>query len=107
MSKEEALDAYSKDGKWNARVAQQAVRIYKARGGKYKKRSQETSLQKWTDEHWMYHPSDANKTGRYLPQKVWKQLTKQQVRKTNEAKRTSSKKRVPWESFVTAAFHKI
>lgn len=62
--------AVNKDGKpWNARKAQQAVKLYKDRGGKYSQRVKQgdTNLAKWTREDWGY-VSEGSK--RYLPKPV-------------------------------------
>ena len=100
-SKLNALSKYSEDGRWNARIAQHAVRIYKDNGGTYlTPKPKNNSLTKWTKENWMYHPSDTNKTGRYLPEKVWKQLTTEQIKETNKNKRNGKNKFVPWEPFI-------
>lgn len=105
-----ALQQYAKDGRWNARVAQQAVRIYKDMGGKYKKGKKDLSLERWTEEQWMHHPSNPEMDGRYLPKKVWDQLTENQIDYTNMRKREGTKKGmkyVPWEDFVIEAYNKM
>jgi len=107
-AKKLALAKYSKDKRWDARVAQQSVRLYKSMGGGYVgPKPKNNSLTRWTEEKWMHHPSDKKKTGRYLPEKVWKQLTPRQVRKTIETKRDGTKKYVNWEPFVGNAFRKM
>lgn len=106
-SKKDAIKKYSKDGKWDARIAQQAVRIYKKKGGGYKGRKKKSSLSKWTGEKWSYHPSDKNKSGRYLPKKIWSILSPSQVATTNRNKRQGKKKRVKWESFVKKAYNSL
>jgi len=107
-SKKTAMKLYSKDNKWDARVAQQAVRIYKSMGGGYvgqKKKS--NSLSVWTEEKWMYHPSDKDKAGRYLPEKVWSKLSPAQVKTTNANKMRGDSKYVDWEPFVGKAFNDV
>lgn len=103
-SKKEAVERYSDDGLWNARVAQQAVRIYKKNGGTYTGPKTMNDLSTWTDQKWTYHPFDADNSGRYLPVYVWKKLTPKQVRLTNKNKRRAKVKRVPYEDFVKNAF---
>lgn len=106
-AKSMAMKKYSKDGKWNARIAQQAVRIYKNElGGTYKGPKKKTSLSKWTAETWTYHPTDKKQTGRYLPKSAWSLLTPEQVRTTNRNKRNGKGKRVKYEPFVTKALKK-
>lgn len=111
--KKEAIRKYAKDGRWNARVAQQAVRMYKKRGGKYKtpkSKKRNSGLAIWSKEQWSYHSSDKNKTGRYLPKAIWKKLTSEQIKTTNRNKRKGSregKKYIPYESFVNKWFRQL
>lgn len=75
--KEEVTER-AKTGKWNARLAQQAAKLYKERGGRYATSppgasKDQTSLKKWTDEDWQY--VNKSKKGRYLPKKVIESLT--------------------------------
>lgn len=108
-AKRDAIKQYSSDGKWNARVAQQAVRIYKERGGRFGgKKKRVNSLGKWTKQDWTY--VNGNPQGRYLPRAVIAKLTPAQRAETNRNKiagRRKGLKRVPWEPFVRAAYNKI
>lgn len=69
--------------KWNARMAQQAVRRYKELGGTYKDaKSSKNSLKKWTNEKWDYLEG----TKRYLPEKVRKELSPKDIKKEKDKK---------------------
>jgi type II secretory pathway pseudopilin PulG len=51
---------------WSARLAQQAVRLYKEQGGSYVgKKDDNNSLVKWTSQNWDY--TGKEKQSRYLP----------------------------------------
>lgn len=86
-------------GKWNARLAQRAVKIYKQKGGTYdeKVKRERTSLHKWTKEDWGYiaKPGD-----RYLPKKVRDRLTPQEKLLENSKKRGKLGKRIGYSSSV-------
>lgn len=70
---------------WTARLAQQAVKIYKERGGKYiGKKDPDNSLSKWTKEDWDYNGEP--KHSRYLPKKVRDVLPISISRKENQLK---------------------
>ena len=91
------------DNKWSARLAQQAVKEYKKRGGKYEgeKQKKDNSLSKWTNENWGYVLGDKN--GRYLPLKVRKDLTPEQKKRTNKNKKIGTKKgikNVPYDKDI-------
>lgn len=77
-------------GKHSARAMQYAVYLYKQSGGRYKGSKPSpsaNSLARWTSEKWDY---TSGKGSRYLPQKVRKNLTASERRRTNAAKRRSS-----------------
>lgn len=89
-------------GKWSARKAQLAVKMYKDAGGKYiGNRKKNNSLTKWTNQNWRYNNSNR---GRYLPDKVWKQLTPAQ--KAAENRRKSNKSRAEWGPAVKKIYRK-
>jgi len=75
--------------KHSARKMQWATQYYKKHGGKYiGKKSNNNSLYKWGKQKW--RTSSGKKSGgklRYLPDKAWKNLTKDQIKRTNESKR--------------------
>lgn len=78
---------YGLAGKWNARKAQHAVRLYKDAGGGYKgKKRRDNSLARWTREDWGY-VSDGDRSSRYLPKRVRDSLTPAEKAATNRAKR--------------------
>jgi lipopolysaccharide export LptBFGC system permease protein LptF len=86
-------------GKWNARLAQRAVKIYKQKGGTYneKVKREKTSLHKWTREDWGY----INKPGdRYLPKKVRDSLTPQEKLLENSKKQGKLGKRIGYSGSV-------
>lgn len=84
-------------GTWDARIAQDAGRIYRDEGGGYcgpRSRSQR-SLTKWTKEDWRTDSGKpacrkVTKAGhcadRYLPAAAWKKLTPAQKRETQRKK---------------------
>jgi hypothetical protein len=85
-------------GTWDARIAQDAGRIYREMGGGYcgtKTRGQR-GLSKWTKEDWRTESGKAacrkvTKAGRcadrYLPAAAWKKLTPAERKATQAAKR--------------------
>lgn len=82
-------------GKWSARAAQYATKLYKGMGGKYVgKRAPGNRLMKWTREDWGY--VDGKRGNRYLPRKVRASLTSDQKRRTNAAKRRDTRRGVQW-----------
>ena len=99
-------EAMGNKTRWDARIAQRSVKLYKQKGGKYiGPKPKSNSMIKWTEEKWEYR--DKNKTGRYLPRAVWNELTLSQKRETNKNKRNGKKgKNVPWEPYVLKAFKK-
>lgn len=78
--------------KWNARLAQQAVKKYKELGGTYiNDNKNKTSLKKWTIEDWGYIEG----TERYLPKKVRDVLTTKQKKEASKGKKIGVKKKYP------------
>ncbi len=80
-------------GKFSARAMQHAVSCYKSKCGSRcyaggKRRSASNSLASWTREDWTTE-TGAKSEGkrRYLPREVWKRLSPEERRRTNEAKR--------------------
>lgn len=93
ISKKEALGS----GKWSARKAQLAVRIYKKKGGGYlTKKSKNNSLYKWTKQNWRTKSGKnsvlgPNATGeRYLPELF--RISKKEYMVSTREKRKSLKK---------------
>jgi len=88
-----------KPGQWSARKAQLLAQEYKKAGGGYSgpKTSKQKSLSKWTKEEWgtkSGKPSTQGKkaTGeRYLPKKAREALSKEEYKKTSDAKRKGTK----------------
>ncbi len=84
-----------KPGQWSARKAQLLAQEYKKSGGGYSgpKTAKQKSLSKWTKEEWgtkSGKPSTQGKkaTGeRYLPKKAREALSKEEYKKTSDAKR--------------------
>ena len=94
-------------GKWSARKAQLSVAEYKSRGGKYiGKKSTRNSLTKWSKEKWDYisPSSKKSKTGRYLPEKVRKSLTKKERSIENIRK---GSRRGKWVSYSPSVSRKM
>jgi hypothetical protein len=93
-------------GTWDARIAQDAGRIYRDEGGRYcgaGTRSQR-SLRKWTKEDWRTESGkpacrkvtkSGRCTDRYLPAAAWKKLTPAERRETQRAKSRGDGQFVP------------
>jgi hypothetical protein len=82
-------------GKWSARKAQLAVKMYKEAGGGYVgKKSASNALVKWTKEDWTTKSGKpSSKTGeRYLPRKAIEALTDKEYKRTTTAKRKATAK---------------
>lgn len=82
-------------GKWSARKAQLAVKMYKEAGGGYVgKKSGSNALVKWTKEDWTTKSGKpSSKTGeRYLPRKAIEALTDKEYKRTTTAKRKATAK---------------
>lgn len=86
-------------GKHSARAMQEAVRLYKERGGGYSgAKSSNNKLSKWTKEDWgtkSGKPSTVGKgaTGeRYLPKKAREALSPAEYAATTKAKREGTRK---------------
>lgn len=86
-----------RSGQWSARKAQIATARYKKAGGGYKgKKSSGNRLSKWSKQKWGYvskgdEKKPRAKRGRYLPEKVRKNMTSAQKAATNRKKRAASK----------------
>lgn len=96
-------------GKWSARKAQLAVKIYKSRGGKYVgKKSPKNSLTIWTQEDWGYidegGKKNGKKYGRYLPRSVRDQLTPKEKKLENTLKNTQYGKWISYSPSVAKKF---
>ena len=84
-----------KPGQWSARKAQLLVQEYKKSGGGYSgpKTSKQKSLSKWTKEEWGTKSGKPSTQGskptgeRYLPKKAREALSKEEYKKTSDAKR--------------------
>jgi hypothetical protein len=82
-------------GKWSARKAQMAVKMYKEAGGGYVgKKPASNSLVQWGKEDWMTKSGKpSSKTGeRYLPRKAIQALTDKEYKRTTTAKRKATAK---------------
>ncbi|MFZ4599648.1 MAG: hypothetical protein ACOYNN_13470 [Terrimicrobiaceae bacterium] len=88
-------------GKWSARKAQLAVKIYKDRGGGYEGMKPRDGLAKWTREDWNYAGQ------RYLPRAVRERLTRSDI--AAESRRKSGRKGeyVPYGEKVTGLMRKL
>ena len=86
-----------RSGQWSARKAQIATARYKKAGGGYKgKKSSGNRLSKWSKQKWGYVSKGDDKKprakrGRYLPEKVRKNMTPAQKAATNKRKRAATK----------------
>lgn len=94
----------SMGGKHSARAMQQAVRLYKERGGEYKgskPSASENSMAKWTKQEWQTRPGTPEKaerkdgsTSRYLPKEKWESLSKKEQVATDRKKLKSDEQYV-------------
>ena len=93
-------------GTWDARMAQDAGRRYRAAGGEYcgSRTKAQRGLKKWTREDWRTEsgrPACARVTkagtcaDRYLPAKAWRALTPAERRATQRAKARGKGQFVP------------
>jgi len=84
-------------GQWSARKAQIATARYKKAGGGYRgKKSSSNKLSKWSKQKWGYvskgdEKKPRAKRGRYLPEKVRKNMSPAEKAATNRRKRVASK----------------
>jgi len=91
-------DKGGKPGQWSARKAQMVAHEYEKQGGGYKQApdEQQKSLKQWGDEHWKTEDGEkADRPGgttRYLPEKAWESLSKEEKAATNRKKQEGSKK---------------
>jgi hypothetical protein len=86
-------------GKHSARAMQEAVRLYKERGGGYKgAKSSENRLSKWTKEDWGTKSGKPSTVGpkatgeRYLPKAARESLSPSEYAATTRAKREGTAK---------------
>lgn len=88
-----------KSGEWSARKSQLLMKEYERQGGGYKNAGKKTpeqkSLSQWTKEDWQTVDNTAaikdGETVRYLPKKVWEQLTDEEKYEVNKLKIIGSK----------------
>lgn len=108
-------DKGGKKGQWSARKSQLLVQEYKKKGGDYKKDkkdNQAKSLDEWTKQDWQTSSGKDRarkdgKTKRYLPKKVWDQLSNEEKEEAERKKEKASKKGnqyVAWTSAIKRAF---
>lgn len=82
-------------GKWNARLAQQAVQQYQRAGGGYVGGDRKkTSLHKWTVENWQY--AGEPRKSRYLPAMVIEDASPGLLRIENRRKGSKLGQHVPY-----------
>lgn len=92
-------------GKWSARKAQLAVKLYKKKGGTYRgSRSRSNSLTKWTKEDWDYIGKKEH--SRYLPKAVRSRLSSRGRRSESRKKGTRKGEWVPYGEEVVKLMHK-
>ena len=92
-------------GKWSARKAMIAVKMYKEQGGTYiGSKNKSNSLKKWADEKWDYVGKE--KHSRYLPEKVRSHLSSSGKRSESRKKTTRYGEWVPYGEEVTKLMHK-
>lgn len=92
-------------GKWSARKAQIAVKLYKEKGGTYRgSRSRSNSLTKWSKEDWNYIGKPGH--SRYLPKAVRSRLSSRSRRSESHKKGTKRGEWVPYGEEVVKLMHK-
>jgi hypothetical protein len=91
-------DKGGRPGQWSARKSQLLAQEYERQGGGYRGRKgkQAHSLEEWTAQNWQTREGKARarqgeETGRYLPEKAWKQLSEQEAEATDRRKRQASR----------------
>lgn len=108
-------DKGGKPGQWSARKSQLLVQEYEKQGGGYKKSHKDQSarsLEAWTEQDWQTidgkgEARENGKTKRYLPKKVWEQLSKKEKEEAERTKTRASKdgkQFVPWTPAIKQAF---
>ena len=77
-------DRGGKPGQWSARKAQLLVQEYERAGGGYKgeKDERQQHLEEWGEQEWEHRGGE-----RYLPKAAWDQLSPEERKATNKAKR--------------------
>mgnify|MGYP001123945639 CR=1 FL=1 len=106
-----------KKGKWSARKSQLLVQEYEKKGGGYKQdqnNKEASSLKEWTDQEWQTKEQEgkARKDGvmrRYLPKKVWDNLSEKDKKEAEKLKVEADKKgkhKVKWTPAIKKAFEK-
>lgn len=106
-----------KKGKWSARKSQLLVQEYEKKGGGYKQdenNKEASSLKEWTDQEWQTKEQEgrARKNGqmkRYLPKKVWDNLSEKDKKEAEKLKVEADKKgkhKVKWTPAIKKAFEK-
>ena len=97
-SKKEAIEKMG--GKWSARAAQLAGKIYLQKGGRYTgtKTQAQKDLTKWTNENWQTKSGlPSSITGeRYLPKSIIMKLSKKEYDATSKAKKEGMKKGIQY-----------
>jgi hypothetical protein len=99
-SKKEAINKLG--GKWSARVAQLAGRIYRDRGGRYTevKTKAQKELTKWTMQNWRTKSGmPSSLTGeRYLPAAAIEALSDKEYKLTSKLKKEGMAKGIQYVS---------
>lgn len=97
-----------KPGEWSARKSQMLVREYERRGGGYKGEKSEAarSLEEWTEQDWKTESGEPAKhggaTSRYLPKKVWDELTDGEKEQADRKKRAASRRGEQYVEYTPA-----
>lgn len=105
-------------GTWDARMAQEAGRLYRESGGGYcgPRTASQRSLKRWTGERWTTDSGRpacerVTKTGtcadRYLPAAAWAALSPAERRATQQAKKKGRGQFVPNTPAARAAGRKV
>lgn len=88
-------------GQWSARKSQLLTQEYEKHGGGYRRPDRPTTAQQelaeWTEQQWQTesgsaHARHGDVTERYLPENAWRELSRGQRRKTQQAKQDQSRR---------------
>lgn len=99
-----------KPGQWSGRKSQLLAQEYRKSGGGYRNKKltkQAQSLNQWTKQDWGYSSPKQEGKGRYLPRKVWQDLTPGQKAAANRTKQQGTERGKQFVSNSAAAKKKM
>lgn len=99
-----------KPGQWSGRKSQLLAQAYRKANGGYRSKkltTQAQSLNRWTKQDWGYSSPKQEGKGRYLPRKVWQDLTPAQKAAANRTKQQGTARGKQFVSNSVAAKKKM